>query len=225
MLNFADKYRVLDNGVVKEINIRERCPYDLEYTESRYVRNITEMMAANMAFLRLGNVIGALGHIPRSILDVGYGSGSFLKAAAEIIKDVNGYDIPPAFPIDSNKIVIQNSMYSRHYEVVTFFDSLEHFPDIYEIKNLDADYIYISCPWCHFEENHDEDAFMSWKHKRGGEHLWHFGIQGLSNFMAEIGFEYIMHSNIEDAIRKPIRNEANILSALFKKMRNDDNAK
>ena len=218
MLNFADKYCVLDNGVIKEINITNMCSYDLEYTANRYVQNITEMQAYNMAFLRLGNVIGAIGHIPVSILDVGYGSGVFLKAAAEIIKDANGYDIPPSYPIDSDKITIQDTMYSRHYELVTFFDSLEHFPNIYEIKNLDADYIYISCPWCHFEDDHDKDAFMSWKHRRPGEHLWHFGIQGLRNFMAELSFEYIMHSNIEDAIRKPIRNEANILSALFKKM-------
>nr|WP_269297998.1 class I SAM-dependent methyltransferase [Oxalobacter paeniformigenes] len=178
---------------------------------------MSELTAQTMAYLRLGNLVGAIGHVPESILDVGYGSGVFLKAAAEIIRDVNGYDVPPAYPIDDSRIKVQDSMFSRYYECVCFFDSLEHFHDIYEIRKLKTNYIYISLPWCHYEENKDDKQFMQWKHRKPSEHLWHFGKKSLESFMKEIGFEYICHSNIEDAIRKPERNEANILTALFRR--------
>lgn len=216
--HFNSEYEIMANGVIRQRVITKQIQYDKDYVLTNYVKNISELVSQNMAFLRLGNVVSSIGHIPKSILDVGYGSGSFLNVATEIITDVNGYDVPPIFPICNPNVKIQNSMFDRDYEVITFFDSLEHFPNIYEIEKAKCRYMYISCPWCHFEENKNYELFYKWKHRKPDEHLYHFGIKSLCAFMKEIGFEYISHSNIEDCIRRTNLSEENILSACFKKI-------
>jgi primosomal protein N'' len=92
---------------------------------------------------------------------------------------------------------------------------LEHFDNIYEIKNLKTKYVLISVPECH----HPSDKwFEEWKHRRPDEHLWHFDKNALQNFFAEIGYEMVAISNIEDAIRKPVTSLSNILTCLFRKI-------
>lgn len=196
-----------DHGVIYQID-RVPFTYDTAYVDTRYGGAPVKEMSA----LRFGHIVGALGRLPKSILDVGYGSGDFLKFAMNLVQDVNGYDIPPAFPIDGINIV--ESLYNRHYDIVTFFDSLEHFENPAEIKNLDTNYVHISLPWCHY---FSDEWFEGWKHRRPNEHLWHFNPESLASFMASLGFEMMGYCNIEDAIRKSLGNWSNILSATFRK--------
>ena len=105
-------------------------------------------------------------------------------------------------------------MFIEKYDVVCFFDSLEHFDNIYIIKELKTDYIFISVPWCH---NFSPDWFKSWYHRKPNEHLWHFNKESLLNFMSELGYNCIHTSNIEDTIRKNNKEYSNILTAIFKK--------
>lgn len=207
MLN---NYKKDENGVIYQLNVN-KILYDEDYVETRYNAYPTTSL---MSHLRLGYLLGALENVPNSILDVGYGNGDFLKTAQRMIKNCYGNDIEPAFPLPNNISYVKN-IYDAHYDVVCFFDSLEHFDNIYEIKELKTDYIYISVPWCHYV---DDKWFETWKHRRENEHLWHFNLSSLTNFMRSIGFEYITHSNVEDTIRKSDNNLPNILTALFKKM-------
>jgi len=198
------------NGVIKQIQ-REKFVYDVDYTVTRY--DAKKVPVDNMSYLRLGYLLSNLGKIPESLLDVGYGNGKFLYKAKQIIQNCYGYDIPPQYPLSGIPIV--KDIYSETYDVVSFFDSLEHFDDIYEIKKLKTNYIYISVPWCHYL---DDEWFRDWRHRREHEHLWHFNLDSLVNFMREINYEYICHANIEDAIRKSYdENLENILTAIFKK--------
>jgi hypothetical protein len=164
-----------------------------------------------MGYLRLGYLIGSLGHIPKSILDVGYGSGDFLKVCKEIIPNCYGHDITSILPPEGTILV--NSIYEDYYEVISFFDVLEHFENIYDIKKLKCSYLLISLPWCH---NHSDEWFENWKHRRPNEHLHHFNEVSLTNFLNEIGYSRINFTNIEDTIRKNNQNEFNILTAVFK---------
>jgi len=165
-----------------------------------------------MSYLRLGYLLGVVGDNINNILDVGYGNGDFLKVAKNKIPncfgfEVNDYLIPEeCFPV--------TDIYEKEYDVVCFFDVLEHFENIYEVKQLKTKYIYISVPECH---NFSDEWFLQWKHRRPDEHLWHFNLNSLSSFMSEIGFELISSSNLEDTIRKPIDKNTNILTAIFKK--------
>lgn len=207
MLN---NYKKDSNGVIQQIYI-EKINYDIDYIEKRYN---TYSSTPLMSHLRLGYLLGTLNYTPSKILDVGYGNGDFLKVASKIIPNCYGNDIEPAYPL-SNNIKFVSDIYSEEFDVVCFFDSLEHFDDIYEIKKLKTKYIYISVPWCHYV---DTEWFKNWKHRRENEHLWHFNLHSLKNFMKSINFDYIAHSNIEDIIRKSDHQLPNILTALFKKV-------
>lgn len=206
-----ENYEVDDNGVIRQIN-RTEFTYDEHYVERSY--NTYGQQEKLMSALRLGYVIGSLGHIPDTILDVGYGNGAFLNSCKKLIPHCFGSDIPPAYPLPEGVGFIED-IYSQEFECVTFFDSLEHFDNIYDIKNLKAKYIVISVPCCHYVS---DEWFLNWKHRKPNEHLWHFNDQSLINFFSSIGYQRICNTHIEDAIRKPSSKLSNILTATFKKI-------
>lgn len=204
-------YTKLGNGIIKQLNV-ENIEYNFEY--SNKYNNYGEK-ANYISYLRLGVLLGNLDKTPNSILDVGYGNCSFLNAAKNIIPNCYGYDISD-YPVDSN-ITRVDTMFGTHYDVISFFDSLEHFTEIDFIQKLDCDYITISLPWCHY---FTDDWFMNWYHRRPNEHLWHFNDTSLVNFFAENNFKNIYLGDYEDAIRKngDTGKYPNILSAIFKRM-------
>ena len=165
-----------------------------------------------MSHLRLGFIVGSIGKVPDSILDVGYGNGSFLKTCSNIIPKCFGHDVSN---VKVDQVEIVDNIFDRHYEVITFFDSLEHFEDIYILDKLNCDYICISVPWCH---NFDEEWFMNWKHRRPNEHLWHFDDISLKTFVEKQGFVQLNSTNVEDVIRKNNGTYPNILTSVFKKV-------
>lgn len=192
-------------GIIKQIQY-VRYSYTKEYAQTRYMNKLAELMS----YLRLGYILGSIKHTPQSLLDVGYGTGAFLQCSSNIIKDTYGHDIS-GYPIPLCS-TFECNIFSRHYDVVTFFDSLEHFEDIYFLNKLDCNYICISVPWCHY---FSDQWFDTWKHRRANEHLWHFNQQSLIKFMDSQGFDVINTCNYEDTIRKTQDNYPNILSGIF----------
>ena len=149
---------------------------------------------------------------PKSILDFGYGSGAFLDVCKKTIPNCYGYDIGEFnVPVGCSRI---DDVFSKHFDVVTFFDSLEHVDDIYFLNKIDCNYIIISVPECHY---FSDEWFNSWKHRRVDEHIWHFSAKSLIDFMKSQKYEMINLSNIEDVIRKSIDEHSNILTGVFKK--------
>jgi hypothetical protein len=195
------------NGVIFQID-KEPFNYDSRYISKAY----GSAPVAEMSHLRLGYVLGTIGALPRSLLDVGYGSGDFLMAAKKIVPEVRGFDVPPAYPVEG--VTIVDDMYDRDYDLVTFFDALEHFPDIYEIRRLKAKFVCVSLPWCHY---FSDQWFETWKHRKPNEHLWHFDDASLPRFMADIGYECINLCNVEDTIRRSDGDWKNILTGVFRR--------
>jgi len=206
-------YTKLNNGIIKQVNIN-KINYNFDYSNNY---NIYKEASIAFSHLRLGVLLGVLGKTPDSILDVGYGNGDFLKVASKIIKNCYGSDISD-YPVPEKCIKI-DLFEKKHYDVVCFFDSLEHFDDINIIKNLDTDNIFISVPWCH---NFNDEWFKNWYHLKPNEHLWHFNKDALLSFFKECGYECIYSSNYEDTVRvnNKSRNYPNILSCMFKKINN-----
>lgn len=207
-----DNYVKLDNGIIKQINLVKNNIYNLEYNAkyNNYGEN-----GPRLAHLRLGYLLGAIGRIPDSILDVGYGNGDFLKVASECITNCYGTDITRAPLPEKVKFLSFDECLDHNFDVITFFDSLEHFDDIYLAQKLNCKYILITLPWCHYE---DDDWFKNWKHRRPDEHLWHFNKNALINFMDEIGYECLQVGiPFEDVIRVDRRYIPNILTGVFKK--------
>ena len=108
-------------------------------------------------------------------------------------------------------------MTDQPYDVITFFDSLEHFEDIEFVKDLSCTAVCISVPHCH---NKNDEWFENWKHRRPDEHLWHFDKDSLVKFMERMGFVLCSYSNLEDTIRKnPDQEEPNILTCVFRRFK------
>ena len=203
-------YEILENGLIRQINfVNTIQKYDFDYVNQRY--NQYGEKGPQMAGLRLGYLIGVLGFVPNSILDVGYGNGDFLKVCKNVIEsygnDVSGYPVPEG-------VTYTDNIFDKHYDVISFFDVLEHFEEINFVKDLDCNYVYISLPWCH---NFSEEWFMNWKHRRPDEHLWHFNEKSIENFFNEMGYDMVDYSNVEDLIRVSGEEYPNILTCIFKK--------
>ncbi len=204
-------YKKDDFGVIHQI-MHDKFNYDLEYVHNRY--DCYGELTKRMSHLRLGYIIGVINKYPKTILDVGYGNGDFLRTCLSVIpkcygNDVSGYQIP------ENCTFIHN-IFLNEFDVITFFDSLEHFENIDFISELKCNYVVISLPWCH---NFSNEWFYNWKHRRENEHLHHFDDKSLIMFMKYHNFECVSITNIEDIIRKPIDNHENILTGIFKKIK------
>jgi len=204
-----ENYNIDQYGVIHQVSCKPFV-YNREYVDVRYSN--LKVLTDEMAHLRLGYVIGAMGRVPESVLDVGYGTGEFLKACTKIVNKCSGHDLfNDLIPQGCNFI---DDITSQHYDVITFFDSLEHYPNIDFVSNLHCNYVVISLPWCH---NFNDEWFENWKHRRIDEHLHHFNLDSLEKFMVSKGFSIVSHSNMEDTIRKSSFSYPNILTAVFKK--------
>jgi hypothetical protein len=210
----VNNYEKLSNGVIRQI---EKEPYNYGFDYSNNYNNLGDL-GIKMGYLRLGFIIGAIGKVPTNLIDIGYGNGDFLKAASGIIQDCYGSDVSQNYPLPEDCKYVDD-IYSKKFEVICMFDVLEHFNDIYEINNLDCNYLVVSLPNCEYLS---DEWFDNWKHRKPNEHLWHFNKESLINFMKEVNFECVSITNLEDTIRK---NEdasklgySNILTAIFKKL-------
>lgn len=205
---------ILDaNGIIKQNVVETVITYGKEYVLNSY--NKYGELAHYISYLRYGYLIATLQKTPTTILDFGYGNGAFLKVCRNVIPNCFGYDIGEYDVPD--KCIRINNIYNQYFNVVTFFDSLEHVDDIYFLNKINCDYIMISVPECHYLS---DEWFKNWKHRRENEHIWHFSREALINFMNGQGYKLMNISNIEDVIRKPIDENTNIITGIFKK-RND----
>lgn len=202
-----DNYESLPTGAIKQINI-DPFKYDYDYVDKSY----NKIDNNSMSCLRLGNIIGTLGYTPQSILDVGYGNGNFLEWCSKLIPGCFGNDIEPAYPLPE-KIAFTKDITDKFYEVITFFDCLEHFNNLDFIGNLKCRWLVVSLPWCHY---FSDEWFKNWKHRKPNEHIWFFNDDSLRNTMQQYNFTLIRTNNIEDTIRKH-EHYPNILTQIYLK--------
>jgi len=203
-----ENYEIDENGVIRQIRITVR-KYDTNYIDERY--NSYGELTNYMGHLRFGYIVGSIGHVPESILDVGYGNGSFLKTCSKLVDKCYGNDIS-GYPIPVGCTFVEDITKDK-YEVVTFFDSLEHFENLDFVSKLQCKYLVISLPWCH---NKSDSWFLQWKHRRENEHIYHFNEKSLTKFIEKFGYSLVNYCNIEDTIRSTELTDSNILTAIFK---------
>ena len=172
-----DNYEKDLNGVIKQINCT---PFSYDYS---YADNYNTLPTNDiMSHLRLGYIVGSLGKMPESILDVGYGNGAFLNLAKNSTT-CYGHDISQ-YPIPEGVSFVENIL-ENYYEVISFFDVIEHFSNPYFLKDLNCKYIVCSLPHCH---NFSDRWFEDWKHRKPNEHLWHFNEESFVNFFDVQGY-------------------------------------
>jgi len=203
-------YRKDDHGVIHQITSK-KYDYNADYVNNSY--NTYGDLPKLISHLRLGFMVGGISRYPTSILDVGYGNGDFLKLCSGVIPECYGNDVS-GYPIPENCKFV-NDIFQKEYDVITFFDVLEHLEDINVVSKLKCNFMMVSVPWCHY---FSDEWFNSWKHRREDIHLHHFNDESLVSFMNFHKFKCISLTNIEDIIRVSIDNNKNILTGVFKKI-------
>lgn len=217
----SEKYAIYHTGHIEQISPRKYI-YDSTYT-STYNKPEYENKTDVINALRLGFVIGTNGGTPDQIIEMGYGTGSFMKKARELINTVSGYDISGVpVPADCNNISVDGKpVFDRHYNkntVVCFFDCLEHVP----LKTLRkwlrqiriCNYkVCISLPNCDYEKKGLDWFTHEYPHRKPNEHLRHFTKGSLTKFMRTYYFKPVAFSYHEDLVRK--RYPENILTMTF----------
>lgn len=176
--------------------------YNQEYVDKRYE---TYKTTDTMSYLR----VGFLKYLTKAgrLLDVGYGNGAFVRAASAAGFDAYGNDVHKAdYGIREAEL---ND--GTDWDVVTFFDSLEHFPDLEVIRDLSrrSHYVIVSLPNrpARFPQS------LSWKHHRPGEHLHYFCLTSLSRLFNDK--KLVVVSDLEDTIRGSDSEGQNILTTVF----------
>lgn len=179
--------------------------YDYQYVQHRYESYTT---TDAMSHLRLG-FLRAMHPKPGKLLDVGYGNGAFLKLAAKAGYDAYGNDVHGC----GEKFGVRDvGLNGDAWDIVTFFDSLEHFPDLELPRQVckRAGTVIVSIP-CRPEH---ECEIPMWKHFRPGEHLHYFSQRSLGVFME--GKRRFACLDLEDTIRGDRHGQWNILTAVWK---------
>lgn len=213
-------YEIDEFGVIHQIEF-EPIKYDREYIsyyEEKSDRTI------KLGYQRLGWILGMLERLPDSVLEIGYGTGTFIEAAqiTGVAKCV-GCDIAD-YPLPTGvQFMDWTESLTHEWDVVAMFDVLEHIPDLSFLGQLKADYLAIAVPYCQYREKGDDrdEWFQNWRMLLPNEHLHHFDRESLVAFLAHHGFECLTLNTFEDGIRlREGESGPNILSGFFKRMAN-----
>lgn len=194
-------------GVIKQDKV-EPFVYDNDYI-NHYVDLDETGQGKKMSKLRYDLMKNVIKKDIKTILDVGCGSGAFIKyCEKQGIENVFGMDL-----VKTNNIIYKED-FNDEYDVITFYDSLEHFQSLDFLDTIKTKFLIISLPWCNYVS---DDWFLTWKHRKENEHIWFFNDISLEKFMNSKGFYKIHLSNIEDTIRISSEDTPNILTMIFKK--------
>ncbi len=180
----------------------------------QYVEKYEELPQAELSAVRAGLIDRTIGQENcKSICDIGYATGAFLKQVHNSYPscEIRGFDISP-YPTP-DFIFIDPDWATNPVDVMTFFDSLEHFPSLDFVKELKAGYVVVSCPWYH--PRLGVEHFATWRHNKAGEHLQHFTPKSLASLMKAAGYESFYTGSPEDVVRKSPETD-NILTMVFK---------
>ncbi len=152
------------------------------------------------SYLRAGYVLGRAetflrqGIKPR-IIDVGYGNGSFLRLMERAGWDVWGIDVHGK---NYGIREVTSSTAPPYVDVITMFDSLEHFVNPHDAVITNSTLCVVSVP-------HTPERMMhsptTWKHYKPGEHIHYFTEKSLNHLMGMHAYGKAVGRPIEDLVR------------------------
>ncbi len=212
-----DNYEIDSFGVIHQIDF-EPISYDQEYIEYYEFKSDRTI---KLGYQRLGWILGMLNRIPDSILEIGYGTGTFIEAAQITgVPQCVGCDIAD-YPLPAGvDFMTWDQALVPKWDVVGMFDVLEHVPDLSFLGRLKTNYLAVAVPFCHWKELGD-DWFRDWRMLLPNEHLHHFDEASLIATLDHYGFRCLTTNTFEDGIRlREGETGPNILSGFFEKVGN-----
>lgn len=177
--------------------------YGHKYIDQGYLNKPTR----DMAFLRLG-IVGQY-MTEDSLIDVGYGDGEFVRQAIKAGFDAKGFDIH-ADDMDIPTV----SELPKYSKGRTFFDSLEHFPNLAYAMIGVSEFVFVTIP--HTPEGNPEQVFNEWRHFKPDEHLHYFTPSSLARLFIRYNYSCIAMMNTEDLIRKNDKHKPNTMTYVFR---------
>ena len=177
-----ENYHLDEFGIIHKTTSNVKI-YDktyLSYYEGLHERTI------KLGYQRLGWVIGLVGRVPESVLEIGYGLGTFLEAASLAgVRQCAGYDVAE-YPLPAGCTFIGwEPALVRSWEVTALFDVLEHIPDLSFLARLATSTLALAVPYCRWHEFGD-DWFRDWRMRLPDEHLHHFRALHLFAFVRNL---------------------------------------
>lgn len=198
--------------------------YDKAYSE-RFANQGVSDIGRRINTWRLG-VVSSYLPTGSHLMDFGCGAGDFIKTAASLYRvcGVEANDDSASLARQRGHTVRTFSdLSSFSVDCITFFDSLEHVPDVEArfpviVQGLsDNGWVIISMP--QVKERVSSEWFSSWRHNRPDEHLVYFTVDGLKYFLGRHGFDVLYVTNQESLLRvDPNNYEKNIMTMVARKL-------
>lgn len=205
-------YLVDEYGVIHQLE-PSKFEYDPAYISTydhgRYARQGHALNSLRTSLI-LEMYCRIFSEMPRTVLDFGCGNGAFGKVAGAIFDSCFGFDVID-YPLPEEMKRVDSLIPA---DIYTFWDSLEHCPDIDFVESIECKMVAISLPLCHFDSL---EWFAEWRHRKPNEHLHHFSSETLMSFMNSKGWKPYYTSNLEDVVRTPNDDKQNILTIIFYK--------
>lgn len=198
-------------GHIFQTDLQVTVSYDAAYARQYDSRPVVQMSQVRWQFIQSCLQLGERSRI----LDVGYGNGAFLKHAKFNGMEIFGTDLHHQdFGIP--EVGLETAL---HFDLVCFFDSLEHFTGFDQLLTLQAKYAAVSVPNLPVSFLKDPQG---WRHYKPGEHLHYFSHGSLDALMRRWGFIRRIQSGYpEDVIRGKLPigtdNVDNIYTAIYGK--------
>lgn len=188
--------------------------------DAKYAHQYDSRPVAEMSDLRWGFINAALNLSKGSrVLDIGYGNGAFLKRARAAGMDIYGIDLHT----EDFGIPVVDFETKLSFDLICFFDSIEHFPNFAPLCKLKSQNVVVSIP-------KTPDFFLraprQWRHYKPGEHLHYFSHESLDLLMNKWGFlDKAAEGYPEDGIRGKLlidgKSYDNIYTAIYRSTRLD----
>jgi hypothetical protein len=191
---FGNRLVWLHEQGIGYLNVNE-APYDAAYFEKYEGYAATEqgraITDARVALVMRHMVVG-------DVADVGIGSGDFVQAMRDrsARHATYGYDINPAGIAWLNERDAHLDPYTNQVDALTFWDALEHIPDVARMIANARRYVFCSLPIV----PGDGPPALDWRHLRRDEVCWYFTRRGFVAWMAAQGFECVEHGTPESLL-------------------------
>jgi len=200
--NLPKSYIYDENGFVKQKE-HDHFPYTVEY-KKRQGTNV------EMCYLRLGWLSAYFSYEEMkemNVVDIGCGSGIFVKCCTGKFKKIVGYDVV-------GESISKRELYNVHWDLIVLSDVLEHFENIEDLFKIKWNYAMISFPETPKYENFEE--LKLWRHFKPNEHLYYLDLDNIIRwFEKNRDVEVVQTGNFEDLIRTRWNEEKTNISTVL----------